>query len=101
MRPLDTFAHTAFGLADKDPENEKKILLAAADPLTAYDEFLKILSDKESRDQLEKLAPEVVGSDPLFKQARQISHRFQEAIDLFFFEGHPELAKLTRRYGVF
>jgi predicted nucleotidyltransferase len=38
-RPLDAFAHAALGLAEKDPENEKKILLAAAGALTAYDEF--------------------------------------------------------------
>jgi hypothetical protein len=44
-----------------------------------------------------------IGADPdrLLKQGRQISHRFQEAIDSFFFDGHPELGKLIRRYGVF
>ncbi len=101
LRPLDTFACTALGLADKDPENEKKILRAAADALTAYDEFLQILSDKTSRGHLEALAPEAVDSDPLFGQGRQISHRFQAAIDSFFFDGDPELGKLTRHYGVF
>jgi predicted nucleotidyltransferase len=100
-RPLDAFAHAALGLADKHPENEKKILLAAAAALTAYDEFLQILSDKGSRDRLEALAPDAVESDSLFSQGRQISHSFQEAIDSFFFDGHPELGKLTRRYGVF
>lgn len=100
-RPLDAFAHAALGLADKDPENEKKILLAATDALTAYDEFLQILSDKGSRDRLAALAPEDVDSDSLFDQGRQISHSFQEAIDSFFFDGHPELGKLTRRYGIF
>jgi predicted nucleotidyltransferase len=67
LRPLDTFAHTALGLADKDPENEERILLAAAGALTAYDEFLEILSDKASRGHLGELAPEAVDSDPLFR----------------------------------
>jgi hypothetical protein len=100
-RPLDALAHAALGLAEKDPANEKKILLAAAGALTAYDEFLKILSDKASRDRLAALAPEDVESDSLFEKGRQISRSFQEAIDSFFFDGLPELGKLTRRYGVF
>jgi hypothetical protein len=69
--------------------------------LTAFDEFLQILSDKASRERLAALAPEDIDSDSLFEQSRKIFRRFQEAIGSSFFDGHPDLGKPIRQYGVF
>jgi hypothetical protein len=33
--------------------------------------------------------------------AKAISHEFRDGIDAVFFDGDPNLAKLTREYGVF
>ena len=66
----------------------------------AYAEFLTILDDKKSREQLENLRAAESRTDPTFKRVRRISQVFEQALDLLFFE-NPKLAPLTRKYGVF
>jgi predicted nucleotidyltransferase len=66
----------------------------------AYAEFLTILDDKKSREQLENLRAAESRTDPTFKRVRRISQMFEQALDLLFFE-NPKLAPLTRKYGVF
>ena len=78
-----------------------QILAFAEKAVTAYDKFLAILADERKREHLEKLAQADIDSDPLFAEARAISHEFREGIDGFFFDGDADLAKLTRHYGVF
>jgi predicted nucleotidyltransferase len=68
--------------------------------LAAYTEFLKLLSDKESRDVLDRLRSEDSRTDPTFKKIRKISEQFEGALDHLFFE-NPQVAPLTRKYGVF
>lgn len=67
----------------------------------AYDEFLGILRDPERREHLERL-PEAEAEDAAtYRQARDISHRFRDALLELFFDDKTELATLTRLYGVF
>jgi len=66
----------------------------------AYAEFLTILDDKKSRDELENLRAAESRTDLTFKRVRKISEAFEQALDLLFFE-NPKLAPLTRKYGVF
>jgi predicted nucleotidyltransferase len=67
----------------------------------AYDEFLGILLDPDRRQLLENLKESESGADATYQQARDISHRFRDALLELFFDDKTELAKLTRLYGVF
>ena len=59
-----------------------------------------VLDDNKSRDALEKLRAADSRTDPAFQRVRNISEAFERALDLLFFE-NPQLAPLTRKYGVF
>lgn len=69
--------------------------------LGSYDRFLTILDDPEKRGHLEKLKREGFNEDPLFAEARGLSHEFQEGLTELFFKSNTALAKLTMKYGVF
>jgi hypothetical protein len=69
--------------------------------LDAYDRFLAILEDQDMRDRLKALTLDALGDDPLFREARQLGHRFQEGLDRLFFEEDEQLCTLIRKYGVF
>jgi predicted nucleotidyltransferase len=69
----------------------------------AYDGFLAMLDDEESREHLDTLTQERVMNDPRFQHVRELGHVFQDALNELFF---PEDARggyypLTRTYGVF
>ena len=66
----------------------------------AYTEFLRLLSNKESRDALDHLRSEDSRTDPTFQKVREISSTFEHALDHLLFE-NAQLAPLTRKYGVF
>jgi hypothetical protein len=102
-KPLEIFAKAALHLAQAAPNQTRteRILSFAASAMTAYDKFLAILSDEDKRKDLKKLRMADVGSDRVFEEARAISHHFRDGIESFFFDGDENLAKLTRRYGVF
>lgn len=68
------------------------------DLMGAYDEFLALLNDKDKREHLEKLEIGNACNDKVFGDAREMSYRFQDALDILFFD---RLEKLTKRYGVF
>jgi predicted nucleotidyltransferase len=68
--------------------------------LGAYAEFLTILDDEKSRDDLENLRASDSRTDTTFKRIRKVSQAFEKALDVLFFE-NPNLAPLTRKYGVF
>jgi predicted nucleotidyltransferase len=72
----------------------------AKDLFDAYTEFLKVLSDDESRAALENLRSGDSREDPTFRQIRKISGVFEHALDYIFFE-NKQIAPLTRKYGVF
>ncbi len=66
----------------------------------AYDEFLGMLRDDSRRKDLETLAEGSGERDPLYRQARAMSHRFRDAILELLFDEQSELGLLTRLYGV-
>jgi predicted nucleotidyltransferase len=91
--PLDITAETLMNFAGKPT--------ATAKLFGAYEEFLAILSIKTKRDQLENLTPEKLASDPVYAEARDVSHRFREAVTEIFLKSDNPIGDLTIRYGVF
>ncbi|HEX8432409.1 MAG TPA: nucleotidyltransferase domain-containing protein, partial [Longimicrobium sp.] len=75
---------------------------AARELFGAYDAFLAALDDEAVRATLDKLAPEDAESNATYRDIRDISVRFQDALTTIFFDSHDTpLPALTRRYGVF
>jgi hypothetical protein len=72
----------------------------ARDLFGTYGEFLTILGDEKTRQDLAELRAKDSRTDATFKQVREISETFEKALDAMFFE-NPILAPLTRKYGVF
>jgi hypothetical protein len=67
----------------------------------AYDRFLGVLNDPSKRKTLTTLKPEQLDTDPVYREAREISHEFQRAIQDIFLNPENEIGKLTIQYGVF
>jgi len=92
LTPLESLA---------DAVRRYEIPKAAAEELfKGYAEFLRILDDKKSREALENLRAADSRTDSTFQRIRQVSKAFEHALDHIFFE-NPQLAPLTRKYGVF
>ena len=68
---------------------------------TAYDQFLGLLLSEASRTHLEKLNSDEAEQDPLYLDAKQIAHRFRDAVEAIFLTDKTELGRLTIKYGVF
>jgi predicted nucleotidyltransferase len=66
----------------------------------SYAKFLKLLDDKDARNELENLRSEDSRTDPTFKRVREISQSFEHSLDYIFFK-NSQIAPLTRKYGVF
>ena len=70
--------------------------------MDSYDAFIDILSNKETRDYLEKLPPEKTNDDSLYEKARKLGHSFQQGLNSIFLEENgTEFYNLTKKYGVF
>lgn len=67
----------------------------------AYDEFLGILDDRNSRNRLENLEFADATEDPLFQRIRGINHGFQAGLNRLFFEDSDRLRELVHKYGIF
>jgi predicted metalloprotease len=67
----------------------------------AYDGFIGILSNGDKRARLKTLTPKDFESDPVYKEAREISHVFGDAVENIFLTADNDIGKLTIRYGVF
>jgi predicted nucleotidyltransferase len=91
--PLDMTAETLWHYANKPK--------AVAQLFSAYEEFLGVLSDQSKRKHLEALTPDQLESDPLYAEARKISHRFADAVKEIFLSPDNLIGDLTIRYGVF
>lgn len=74
---------------------------AARDLFDAYDHFLALLADPDSRDRLESLTFDELQGDPIFRQVRQIGGQFEKGLQQLFFDPRSRLYELTIRYGVF
>ena len=72
----------------------------AKDLFSAYDEFLGLVADAQTREHLKKLRAENSRTDVVFRQVQAIGARFGEALQQVFF-GNPVLMPLTQKYGVF
>jgi hypothetical protein len=88
--PLDTIAKTAM-LGRVEPA-------VAARVFGAYDQFLALLDDPESRKDLAAL-PKNATNNPVYQRASAIGRAFGTAIEDFFFDS--KYAPLMRTYGVF
>jgi predicted nucleotidyltransferase len=75
---------------------------------TAYDEFVGLLADETllpsgitKRKHLDTLPLDRIEGDKTASEARDISHRFRDAISEIFLTKETELGRLTLEYGVF
>jgi hypothetical protein len=91
--PLDMTAETLSRFASK-PESVVQLF-------NAYEDFLGVLSDQSKRKHFENLTPDQLESDPLYAEAREISHRFRDAVHSIFLNSDNPIGQLTIRYGVF
>lgn len=66
----------------------------------AYAEFLGLLDDEQARNALKALRASDSRTDTVFQRVREISRTFENALNHIFFE-NPNVAPLTRKYGVF
>lgn len=69
--------------------------------LDSYEEFLILLNESDSRERLEQISVNELADDPVFQRARDISHRFQDAIRAIFLTPDTDLGKMTIEFGVF
>jgi hypothetical protein len=90
--PLDILA---AAVGEYGIENE-----VAAKLFSAYDAFIAMMSDKQSREHLKDLKSEESRKDEIFSKVQAISKEFEGALHHIFFENET-LAPLTRKYGVF
>ena len=98
--PLEILASSLLAYTARD-ESIKKLF-------TAYDEFVGMLADETrltsghtKRKHLDSLGVDGIEGDPVASEARQISHRFRDAISELFLTSDTELGALTLEYGVF
>jgi hypothetical protein len=60
-----------------------------------------MLADEDIRKHLEALDPETSSKDGVWRNARPLTHEFNEALLDLFFDEKSKLHALTRMYGVF
>ena len=95
------FSHTPLDILASYLSAQEHLHCTTLRLFGAYDEFLGILRDPEKREHLEELPETEADADATYRQARDISHRFRDALLELFFDDKTELATLTRLYGVF
>lgn len=91
--PLEILAGTLLNL-DKADDLAMRLF-------GSYDEFLGILSDAKLRKHLDDLDAQIQYGDEVFLRARELTHRFRDALLDLFFERNQKLSALTKMYGVF
>jgi hypothetical protein len=67
----------------------------------AYDEFLGMLANRETRTELDEMPPRPGEEYPLWQRARKASHAFNDALLTLFFDEASGMLELTKMYGVF
>jgi predicted nucleotidyltransferase len=93
LTPLEILAKTLLAFPHLDA--------TALTLFNAYDRFLQMLSDKQTRDHLEALPADPDPADTIWEEARRITHEFRGALLEMFFDQQSRLFDLTKMYGVF
>lgn len=91
--PLEVLAETLLHFSHLDSTARKLF--------SAYDGFLEILSDTDSRNQLEGLDMDKSEDNEVYQKARRVSHEFRDGLLALLFDEDSGLGELTRMYGVF
>ena len=73
---------------------------AGARALRAYDAFVGLVGDPETRAHLHGLSREAAQDDPVFRRARGYGDQLESGLLALLFEREP-LGRLVREYGVF
>jgi hypothetical protein len=68
---------------------------------SSYDHFLGVLAEPASRKALEEVAFEGALAEPAYAGLRDASQQFREGVTRLFFDVHPKLPELVRKFGVF
>ena len=92
MSPLESLAYfmQRFGINKAD----------GAQLFEAYDSFLAVLNDADTRTHLENLRAEDSATDDVFEQVGLMSRDFQNSLNGIFFR-NSVISHLTEKYGVF
>ncbi len=90
--PLETLASAFL---------EHKAFDAARLSFGAYEDFLKILDTKSSREALEKFKHSDALKDATFIRGKRNAQDFQEGLTALFFDTNRKLRRATEIYGVF
>ena len=93
VTPLELLARVAM--------NERVERDTARSIFTAYDEFLGALSDPEKRARLASVDFKDASDDETYDRLRTTGNLFRDGINAMFFDQHPTLKDLIRKYGVF
>ncbi|WP_321473301.1 nucleotidyltransferase domain-containing protein [uncultured Paludibaculum sp.] len=93
LTPLEVIAGTFLRYPHLDS--------TALELLSAYNDFLGILSSAKSRSKLEKLGEAEYEQDRTYQKARKLSHHFRDALVKLFFDDRSGISDLTKIYGVF
>ncbi len=84
-----------------------ELLLTEAPPklcakiLTAYDNFIAILDDETSRDELRRMSREEAEKGSVFQKIRTQSHDFRDALLDWLYMPDTRLCQLVKEYGLF
>ena len=96
-----TFKKTPLELIAELTAPYKALLEPTIRLLTAYDQFLGLLSDSSHRELLRSLPPSQIDCDPTFEAARTIRNNFGSAILDIFLRIESPIQKLMIERGVF
>jgi predicted nucleotidyltransferase len=95
------FAQTPLEIVASIINRHEHLWPVGAKLFSAHDAFLGVLRDDQKRDHLETLEPDAENVDSLYRELRDGSHIFREAVLTLFFDEATGLNRLTRTYGIF
>lgn len=97
----ETFSATPLDILASILIHYESLLTSVNELFRSYDAFIGVLSDKEKRERLSSLKPDKFESDPVYSEAREISHHFRKAVQDIFLNRDNEIGDLTIKFGVF
>ena len=89
---IDVLCHALMEFASHD---------TATKTINAYDAFLSMLNDEDKRNELKCMPFEQSMAGDLYREMSVHSRQFRDGIIELFFDSNADLAKLTKRFGVF